>query len=206
MRIPMIVFLFLLSAILSSVVYAHKVNMFAYQEGGQVFVDGYFADGKKAQESEVSVYDDQGQLLLNGKTDDKGLFVFTPAQKGALRITLDAGLGHKTEYELGADEWEEQAGLASVVSTGNEPVQTQVETSSEAKIAPHSAAAGINEKALQAMIKKAVHDANMPLIRSLEEAQQKASLSDIIGGVGFIFGILGVLLYFQARKQSKSAS
>ncbi len=56
------------------------------------------------------------------------------------------------------------------------------------------------------MIKKAVLDANIPLVKSLEEAQQKASLSDIIGGIGFIFGILGVVLYFQTRKQSKKHS
>ncbi len=205
MRFSMIVCFFLLSAALSSAVYAHKVNMFAYQEGGQVFVDGYFADGKKAQKSEVAVYDEQGQLLLNGETDNEGMFVFTPAHEGALRITLDAGLGHKAEYELSADEWGESADLAS--STVSDTVQAQVVNSSDAKIAAHSVLLGLeDEKALREMIKKAVHDANTPLIRSLEEAQHKASLSDIIGGVGFIFGIFGVLLYFKARKQSKNTA
>ena len=203
MRFPIIVLSFLLSAALSSAVYAHKVNMFAYQEGGQVFVDGYFADGKKAQKSEVAVYDEQGQLLLNGETDDEGMFVFTPAHKGALRITLDAGLGHKTEYKLSADEWGESADLSS--STVSDTAQAQVVISSDAKIAAHSVLLE-DEKALREMIKKAVHDANTPLIRSLEEAQQKASLSDIIGGVGFIFGIFGVLLYFKARKQLKNTA
>lgn len=201
MRFFMIVTFFLLSAMLSSAVHAHKVNMFAYQEAGQVFVEGYFADGRKAQKSDVVVYDEQGELLLNGKTDDEGMFVFIPAQKGALRITLDAGLGHKTEYELSADEWEEPNNSIPAVSTSavSEPVQAVI--SNKAEMTTHSAIVGLDEKALQTMIKKAVHDANTPLIRSLEEAQQKASLSDIIGGIGFIFGIFGVVLYFKARKQ-----
>ncbi len=206
MRFSITVLFLLLSILLSSAVYAHKVNMFAYQEGGQVSVEGYFADGKKAQKSEVAVYDEQGQLLLNGETDDEGMFVFTPAQKGALRITLDAGLGHKTEYELSAEEWEDQAHLVTTVSTVNEKAQPQVVTPAETEVTIYPTTAGIDEKALREMIKKAVLDANIPLVKSLEEAQQKASLSDIIGGIGFIFGILGVVLYFQTRKQSKKHS
>ncbi|MCF6235594.1 MAG: hypothetical protein L3J70_04355 [Gammaproteobacteria bacterium] len=203
MRIFMIVSLFLLSAMLSSMVYAHKVNMFVYQEAGQVFVEGYFADGRKSQKSEVVVYDEQDKLLLSGQTDDKGVFAFIPTHKGALRITLDAGLGHKTEYELKADEWEEVNNSVPAISTSaaSELVQTQAVTSEKSEVVTHSAAVGFDEKALQIMINKAVHEANTPLIRSLEDAQKKASMSDIIGGIGFIFGILGVILYFQARKQ-----
>src|SRR3990172_285887 len=49
--------------------YAHKVQMFAHVEGSKVFVEGYFADGKKAKNSEVTVFDNKsGERLLGGKT------------------------------------------------------------------------------------------------------------------------------------------
>ena len=52
--------------------YAHKVQMFAYPEGDTVFVEGYFADGKKPKKSEVMVYDNGGKVLFSGVTDDEG--------------------------------------------------------------------------------------------------------------------------------------
>src|SRR3989304_9531554 len=84
--------------------YAHKVQMFAYPEGDTVFVEGYFADGKKPKKSEVMVYDTEGKVLFNGVTDDEGKLSFKIPRKTDLRITLNAGMGHKAEYTLPASE------------------------------------------------------------------------------------------------------
>ncbi len=184
-----VVTLFVLSVALSSQAYAHKVSMFAYYEDGKVSVEGYFADGKKAQESEVEVFDSEGNKILSGKTGAEGLFVFTPPAVESLRITLDAGLGHKTEYRLDLDD------------IGEENIPNTDAPESGAGAA--AGLQGVDAKALQEMIKKAVREANKPLIKSIEDAQQKATLGDIIGGIGFIFGILGIALYFQARKKFK---
>ena len=40
-----------------------------------------------------------------------------------------------------------------------------------------------------------------PLIHSMARAQDRGvSLNDIIGGIGYIFGLMGVILYFKKRK------
>ena len=92
------------SIVLVSNTFAHKVQMFAYTEGENVFVEGYFADGKKAMKSEVIVYDPSGTELLRGRTDDTGKFNFKAPKKTDLKIIVDAGMGHKTEYTLPAGE------------------------------------------------------------------------------------------------------
>ena len=39
-------------------------------------------------------------------------------------------------------------------------------------------------------------------IAALKEAFSKPGLQEVFGGIGYILGFLGIILYFQARKQS----
>ena len=90
--------------LLSTVVFAHKVSIFATEQNGKIDVYGYFSDGTPAKNSQVEVYDAlSGKLLLSGKTDSNGFFEFTPPQGvKELKIVLYSGLGHKavTTYQL----------------------------------------------------------------------------------------------------------
>lgn len=78
----------------------HKVNLFAYAEGGRVYVEGYFADGKPAETGKITVLDGQNSVLLEGVTDKEGKFSFEIPKVEDLTIVLDAGMGHKTSFVL----------------------------------------------------------------------------------------------------------
>lgn len=86
--------------------YAHKVNVFAYVEGDQVIVEGYFSGNVKAQNSPVEVLDETGKKILEGRTDKKGVYAFKladlPPFSGGLKIVLEAEMGHRSEYTLSA--------------------------------------------------------------------------------------------------------
>ncbi|NOY62936.1 MAG: hypothetical protein GXP10_07285 [Gammaproteobacteria bacterium] len=188
---------------------AHKVNLFAYAEGDEVFVEGYFADGKKAQKSTVTVFDGN-VLVAKGVTDDEGLLRFTPPKKVPLRITLNAGMGHRAEFLLAADEWGDSDASSGVVT--NRPPTTD-KSSSSVNVAPTVDAAPlvadalppVSRAELHSMITKAVKEANKPLVRSLTDMQEHASFSQIVGGIGFIFGILGAAFYFKEKKGKAGA-
>ncbi len=182
--------------------YAHKVNMFAYAEGNNIYVEGYFADGKKAKRSEVIVYDSSGMILLKGETDKMGRFSFKIPKKTDLRITLNAGLGHKTEYTLTASE-------LSDINRENAP-DLMEEESSKKNIPDAEPKASrligrveqsIDRKEIQILIENAVAKAIKPLLRSLAEMKERASFTEIIGGIGYIFGIFGIVFYLKARKK-----
>ncbi|MFQ5722354.1 MAG: hypothetical protein ACE5GI_07660, partial [Candidatus Aminicenantales bacterium] len=97
-------FLTLLVIMTASVVFAHKVNIFAYVEGDTVYTESYFPDGKKVEGGVVQVYDSQGNKLLEGKTNKDGQFNFKPPKKDDLKIVLLASMGHKNSYILSQDE------------------------------------------------------------------------------------------------------
>ncbi|MDX9787541.1 MAG: carboxypeptidase regulatory-like domain-containing protein [Desulfobacterales bacterium] len=79
---------------------AHKVNLFAYAEGGKVYTESYFPDGKPVESGKVLVYDSRDNLLLEGATDKEGLFGFAIPKVDDLNIVIEAGMGHKNSFKL----------------------------------------------------------------------------------------------------------
>lgn len=180
--------LFALSFLFVGTAHAHKVNVFAYLEGNQVYVQGYFMDGKKAKKSTVIVYGEKGERLTEGLTNDEGEYVFPVSAKQEVRIVLNAGQGHQAEY---------------VLSTGD-MVGDEVSKAGSASAAEimgnQSAVVGGD---VDAVVRHAVAAGMMPLAKEIAELKERRSFSDIIGGVGFIAGILGVFAYVKSRKQLK---
>jgi nickel transport protein len=189
-----VVLLLLGSGILSSEVQAHKVNMFAFAEGNQVFVEGYFSDGKRARNSEVIVYGSDGERLVRGVTDDEGAYTFDIPSQSDLRITLNAGMGHMTEDIIASNELSgssdspvtETAGVDGSTVSESGPVEPVGQS-----VIPSSISKG--------ELKKAVGEAIRPLMRSISELEERRSFSDIVGGLGFIVGIAGIFFYVKAR-------
>lgn len=165
---------------ISSQVYAHKLNVFAFVEGNQVNVEGYFSDGIPARNAKITVTDKEGNLVYEGRADEKGQHQFQTPQQSELLIKIDAGLGHIGIYHFGADD------VAAAKSSSASMTSTAGSASS-------------------ADIQKAVTEAIKPLAREISELKQKSRMSDIIGGIGYIFGILGLFAYLKYRKESQNS-
>jgi len=190
-------FLILLLLMPVSVVFAHKVNIFAYAEGDTVYTESYFSDGIKVKGGIVEVYDSQGTKLLEGKTDENGKFDFKLPKKDDLKIVLLASLGHKNSYTLSADE------LAGIIAS--EKVQEPESIESEVKEVMQ-----VDLEQIKRIIDSSLDEKLKPIMRQLTRAQQKeVSFTEVVGGIGYIFGIMGIILYFASKKkkgEKKNAS
>ncbi len=155
--------------------FAHRVNVFAIQEGDKIFVEGYFSDGTPARKSKVEVFNEEKKKILEGITDNEGRFSFdVPAETPKLFITLDAGLGHKTE--------------------------TVIElTKASEKIKNKEISQKIEPDDLRGIVEESVEKALVPLMRELERYMIRAKLHEIIGGIGYIFGIFGLILFLKKK-------
>ena len=89
---------------LSSTALAHKVNIFAYVDNGVVYTESYFPDGRPVENGAIEVYDSQGYKLLEGVSDNEGLFSFTIPKKDDLTIVINASMGHKNNFILKKEE------------------------------------------------------------------------------------------------------
>ncbi len=185
-----LIFIFLIIIIINISAFAHKVNIFAYVEGDKVYTESYFSDGKKCVDSKIEVFDNQGNKLLEGLTDEEGTFSFEiPSGDGDLKLVLTASMGHRAEYIIQADELENIKGL--IEEKIEEPVSAvSTETSS------------IDLKEIQSIIEDTLDEKLKPLMREIKKSQEdKISLTEIIGGIGYIIGIFGIVAYFLSRKR-----
>lgn len=167
---------------------AHKVILYAYVDGKNIIVEGGFGDGSIAGNAEVKVYDPQDNLLCEGITDDNGIYEFSIPAKTDLRIVLDAGMGHQAEYTIAKDELPE-------VNNGNTQKVEDTETTEKAG---ETEVTGLNEEQLRTIISQELNKKIAPLNKKLIqlESSKGAGITEIIGGIGYIFGIMGLALYF----------
>ena len=192
----------LLLSVVASTAYAHKVNVFAYVEGDQVYIQGYFSDGTKAKNSEVTVYSSDGQELNKGQTNEDGEFTFpTQGKDQALRVVLNAGMGHQASYDIPTDEMAGVTTAAPAITASPSP-QDPPRADAALASSDSTAPAQISEAA----IRKAVAEGVLPLAREISELKERRGFSDIVGGIGFIVGILGIVAYLKARQETRGVN
>ncbi len=188
--------LYLICFIFVSTAHAHKLNIFAFEEDGKIFVEGYFSSGIKPKGGKIVVLDHTGKVLFQGETDKEGGYIFAKPSANEYRIELDAGLGHKTALGMKAGEIvsqeEDQASgnIAHVASDANNESEKNFGNST----------AEVPNEQLKSIIRQAVAEATRPLAREISELKTKTNFSDIVGGIGFILGMLGIFAYLKARK------
>ena len=188
--------------------HAHKVRVFAYNEGNTIITESVFSGGRAAQNSEIIVRDAvDGSVILTGRTDDKGLFRFTIPDKVQigkpdLKIIVNAGEGHRGEWLLTAEEYleeeiksdptgemEQAAGKKSAEIVSMPEITTQVVT--------------IDEQLLRRVVGEELDKKFTPIKRMLiESREQKPTLPNILGGIGYLLGLAGMAAYFKSRKNS----
>lgn len=202
-RIGRVVLTLALILLTMGTAHAHKVNIFAYAENGMVYTESYFSDGKKAIGAKIEVFDAKnGDLLLEGRTNKEGEFSFSIPKPTGLRLVLTASMGHKNKYLLPEDEIRAALGLPEG-SSGAATAQAEASMKNK-KVAATPAL--ISEKQLEKIIDKIVQKRTAPIVKKivrLEEQLQKPSIPDILGGIGYILGLMGVGIYFKYRARQR---
>ncbi len=185
--------------------WAHKVTVFAWVEGDTVHTQSKFSGGKRAQNSTVVVYDMDGNQLLEGQTDENGGFSFKVPKKTGLKVVLKASMGHLAEWTIPAEEItgvaDASASVAPEVSTDTDAPQAASLTDQQQ---PPPTAVGLSREEVQSLIDESLDRKLKPVLNMLADTVDSGPrLSEVIGGIGYIFGLVGVALYFSSRGKRK---
>ena len=187
----------------SSTVFAHKVMVFAWVDGDTIHTRSKFSGGKKAINSDILVYNTDNKLLLQGKTDQQGEFSFPIPARTDLRIVLNASMGHKAEWVILSDEIITVPASAPAESklADDEAVDGNfVHNASDLQ----QVSTSLTKEEIRDIIEKELDRKLAPVIKMLEDSYTKGpEIKDIIGGLGYIFGLAGVAFYFANRKKYK---
>jgi nickel transport protein len=196
--------LWVLSAMIDSAL-AHRVNVFAWVEGDTVYVESKFAGGKRVTGGKIVVMDSQGSELLSGRTDSQGKFSFKIPKRTDMKIVLIAGQGHQAEWTISASEVAEAPiNTASATGAKKAGISARKNTVSEASEDGDAAEShpAMDPKELEAMIERILDRKLKPITKMIADAQQKGpSVKDILAGLGYILGLVGIAAYVQSRKK-----
>lgn len=199
-RFTLIVMVMALSvfSLVGEQVFAHKVTIFAWVEGDTVHAESKFSGGRVAKQARIEVYDRTGALLLEGRTDDEGRFVFKAPKQEELRIVLVAGAGHRNEWVVKAEEF---ADRVRPVADDDTLLPNQTEPVADTPLAVRI---DVSREDLQTMIEGALDRQLQPVLRRLQQMDEGPRLADIIGGIGYIFGLVGLGAYIHFRRRPTS--
>ncbi len=187
---------------------AHKFIVTAWAEEGSVFLEAGFSNGDMAHGADIIVFDDADTRLLTAKTDDQGAASFKIPKKTELKIIVNAGMGHQDEATVSLDEIEEAfavdaAPAAETATAGTETVSSKPQAAAYAQPA---AIAGVSAEEIQRIVDKSLDKKLKPLMRKLSEKNDSGpSFNDIIGGIGYILGLVGLGTYFNYRRKKQGA-
>jgi nickel transport protein len=109
-------------------------------------------------------------------------------------------MGHRATYNISREEL--QGGSSDGIPSAHAAQLSSAVAESTSETESSGASSNIDPATLRIEITRA----NAPVIRAMEELKDSVSFSNIVGGIGFIVGILGVSFYILARKKLKQSS
>ncbi len=198
---------------MADAVFAHKVSIFAWVEEDYVHTISKFSGGKKAMNTPVEVYNNKGKLLLKGVTDNNGEFSFKIPQRIEMTVVLAAGMGHKAKWTIPVDEiigdahehgYEHEHEKASLLKKAsvNASAKTTTESISQQDTISQPC---LTQYEIQEIVEKVLDEKLKPVFSKLNrvhDPNQPPGLKDILGGLGYIMGLVGIGAYFRYRKKS----
>ena len=220
-----IIFLMFISLNMVGYAFAHKVSIFAWVEGDMVYTQSKFSGGKKVQNAPVEVFDAKGDKLVEGKTDDNGEFSFKVPQRTEMQIILLAGMGHRAQWTIPVEELGEsilqQSGDTSLHEPGGiKPGAVQPDDINQSQPdevgqdnlnKPETLVRGSTQPCacltpddIENIVEKTLDKKLGPIITMLNKSldpDHAPGVFDILGGIGYILGLVGVGAYFNYRKK-----
>jgi len=208
---------FVLALCLSSPSLAHRVNVFAYTDKDAIQVECYFSKSQKVSYGKLTFIDlETGATLIEATTDENGMFRFRPdaafLKTGhGVKILLNAGEGHQSDWRIDPEELKAlvfDAQTAKPVSVGIRQVDSVATKSAKVtqpSVAPMASqtveSSSMSPAELEDLMGKVIDAKLAPIKQTLARQEDRAPrLNDIIGGIGWILGLLGIATYMRHRR------
>jgi len=178
--------------------YAHTIKIFAMAEGDKISGYVYFPGGGRIQQVQIDIQSLAQASFDKVTTDLQGKFTYQVRYRTDYLLVVNTHDGHHAEYTIKAEELSENLPTLAVQ---NGKVEKSIE------LYPVKSTESVNLTTLSTieltnLIEKTVSQQLRPLREQLEQYEAKVWLHDILGGIGYIFGIMGLLFYFAMKKRS----
>ena len=174
-----------------------------FREGEKVSGEGYFANGAPCVKCTVEVCSLKGNKIAQTITDEKGRFEIKINEKEPLLVRLIAGEGHLAEKKLEGIKEEPLANKSANKDTKKEMINMQNKEDIKKIDVKNTRQVEIDKDLIKAAVKE-VLDEELNSFKvnflDLKKDLNRVRLQDILGGIGYIVGVLGLLAMLKAKK------
>jgi nickel transport protein len=160
--------------LLTSPARGHHMHLFALARGSAIEGRVYFHGDAPASGATVQIFDPAGELLDEIAADEEGQFRFECRYRCDHRLVADDGSGHRAVFTVHATE-----------------LPADLSPRRGAPLAP----ATLSQDASLAAELQTLNTQIVQLRTQLDHYQQQLRLKDLIGGVGYIVGALGLWFF-----------
>jgi len=177
--------------------HAHKMKLFAAVEGDTITGYAYFPGGGKAKHVKVTVRGPNGEAFGEVTTDDEGAFSFQARSRTDHVLTSESEDGHGATYTVAASELPESLPGMTVTAGGevSTPAAAAPPPDNPAQTPPATPPVEVVERAVAAQIR--------PLREQLQHYEDLIRFRDVLGGIGYIVGVMGLISFLKTKKRAK---
>lgn len=171
--------------ILPNFALAHKINVFAYEEGGKIYCESTFSGGRPAKNGLIKVISiNDGAELITARTDDNGKFSFETEKlaevTGSVNVVVQTDDGHKNSWRLDPSDWG-----ASAPPVKTESIQPESSNNNDL-------VATTDSQQIEQIIRQTIHEELAPLKDSFWKISSKVPELKISQPVSVIYSALPV--------------
>lgn len=170
---------------------AHRLSVFAYEEQGRLHVESFFSGNRPARNCPVTLSSaDNAKVVAQGKTDDQGKAAMAlPTAGQDIEVVVDCGDGHRGQWlyqhEDAAGELESTSSQGAAINQPDQPLPANQ----------------LDEARFRKIIGQELDKQLGPIRRQLAlNSSHQPSLTDILGGIGYLLGLAGLVAYFRNRR------
>jgi len=208
---------FVLVNAVASAGFAHTLYLFAAADGEKITGRVYLRGGVGLPDVLVKVHAAGKEPIAEVRTDAEGRFSFSAPYRCDYVLRVATEDGHQAEASIRADELPPSLptppGKEAVPATAEarkENAVTQLQESSESPSSSEDhgiessnseSLKGSHPEVLQQLA--TLRSQVIQLREELRQFQTSTSFRDILGGVGYILGLMGVSFYFLGKKHRK---
>ena len=173
--------------------YSHAVRIFAAAEGETIKGYVYFPGGGRLQNGTIKIYGPGEAFLAQVQTDQNGAFTYKAQDKTDHLFVYESADGHRAQFLLAGEQLAGNDAVAAASGTTSILNQVSGNQQVDVPVSPH----------LEAALERVVARQIIPLRQQIETYEQKVRLHDILGGIGYIFGLAGLAFFLKGRRGRK---
>jgi nickel transport protein len=198
----------------AEVAFAHKIHIYAWVKGDTVYTQSYSGGKKPVKNGKILVLDNDENTILTGMTDSKGEFSFKIPKESELKVVLDDGMGHRAHWtiplaEVKNGEVKNVEHEHEVKETDTMPESTRqnkVQKLEAVVMENHLQSPCLSSEELKEVVERVVDKKMQEVVAKLDKAVKDdngPAVTDILGGIGYILGLVGIGAYFNYRRKKE---